>query len=241
MKLIVIRVNISNSNINNSNITNSATVNNGIMFVNNNNGSFNDCENHRHSPSSGLLEVVHIHWNHSSLQKVFDLFIGVRTIVRLSCVQLFVFQKGIQLPMKVSTIPGFYLPKGLASVLPVLISGLMCGISFQREQATNTLRTAINHTSADALKKFGGSPVKFSTNPNLSSTSTNLSAPHKNVRINAASALGLFMKLSSSVNTNHWYRLNEQHFKSNIVDFLYQPSISISASSPFHNNYINNQ
>ncbi|KAN0049996.1 hypothetical protein ACTA71_003094 [Dictyostelium dimigraforme] len=149
-----------------------------------------------------------------------------------------VFQKGIQLLVnetyeEVSTIPGFCLPKGLASVLPVLISGLMYGTSDQREQATNTLRTVINHTSADALKPFvmqitgplilviGDKfpwQVKAAILQTLSLLISKspasmkiflhqlqptfikcLSDSHKNVRTNAASALGLLMTLSSSV------------------------------------------
>ncbi|KAM9953278.1 hypothetical protein ACTFIR_008341 [Dictyostelium discoideum] len=149
-----------------------------------------------------------------------------------------VFQKGIQLLVsetyeEVSTIPGFCLPKGLASVLPVLISGLMYGTSDQREQATNTLRTVINHTSADALKPFvmqitgplilviGDKfpwQVKSAILQTLSLLISKspasmkiflhqlqptfikcLSDSHKNVRTNAASALGLLMTLSSSV------------------------------------------
>ncbi|KAK5582574.1 hypothetical protein RB653_004159 [Dictyostelium firmibasis] len=149
-----------------------------------------------------------------------------------------VFQKGIQLLVnetyeEVSTIPGFCLPKGLASVLPPLISGLMYGTSDQREQATNTLRTVINHTSADALKPFvmqitgplilviGDKfpwQVKAAILQTLSLLISKspasmkiflhqlqptfikcLSDSHKNVRTNAASALGLLMTLSTSV------------------------------------------
>jgi len=147
-------------------------------------------------------------------------------------------QKGIQMLATdtyedVKQIPGFCLPKGLASILPILLNGLMYGSSEQREQATNTLYTVINLTSQDALKpsvmqitgplilvigdKFPHQ-VKSAILATLSLLITKcpvsmkiflhqlqhifikcLGDQHKNVRNNAATALGLLMTLSASV------------------------------------------
>ncbi|KAF2074627.1 hypothetical protein CYY_004066 [Polysphondylium violaceum] len=147
-------------------------------------------------------------------------------------------QKGIQMLATdtyedVKSIPGFCLPKGLASILPILLNGLMYGSSEQREQATNTLYTVINLTSQDALKpsvmqitgplilvigdKFPHQ-VKSAILNTLSLLITKcpvsmkiflhqlqhifikcLGDQHKNVRNNAATALGLLMTLSASV------------------------------------------
>ncbi|KYQ88256.1 HEAT repeat-containing protein [Tieghemostelium lacteum] len=130
-------------------------------------------------------------------------------------------------------VPGFCIPKGLASVLPILINGLMYGTSDQRELATTTLFTCITYTTADGLKPFvmqiTGPLIlvigdKFPWNVKSAILQTlslliqkcplsmkiflhqlqptfikALSDPHKLVRNNAATALGLLMTLSTSV------------------------------------------
>eukprot|EP01133_Synstelium_polycarpum_P018804 gene18804-22495_t len=131
------------------------------------------------------------------------------------------------------TVPAFCLPKGLASVLPLLLNGLRYGAADQRELATNTLHTVISLTSQEGVKssvmeitgpliltigdKFPWG-VKAAILQTLALLITKcpasmkiflhqlqptfikaLSDPHKTVRNNAASALGLLMTLSPSV------------------------------------------
>eukprot|EP01132_Coremiostelium_polycephalum_P008022 gene8022-9867_t len=147
-------------------------------------------------------------------------------------------QKGIQFISNdqyetIETIPGFCLPKGLASVLPILLNGLLYGTSDQREQATNTLNTVIKLTSQDGLKPFVmqitgplilviGDKFPWQVKAAILSTLSlliskspasmkiflhqlqhtfikALSDTNKTVRNNAASALGLLMTLSTSV------------------------------------------
>ena len=51
-------------------------------------------------------------------------------------------------------LPGFCLPKGINSVLPIFLQGLMNGSAEQRTQAALALSDVIDRTSGDALKPF---------------------------------------------------------------------------------------
>ena len=51
-------------------------------------------------------------------------------------------------------LPGFCLPKGINSVLPIFLQGLMNGSAEQRTQAALALSDIVDRTSADALKPF---------------------------------------------------------------------------------------
>ena len=51
-------------------------------------------------------------------------------------------------------LPGFCLPKGINSVLPIFLQGLMNGTAEQRTQAALAISDVVDRTSADALKPF---------------------------------------------------------------------------------------
>ena len=51
-------------------------------------------------------------------------------------------------------LPGFCLPKGISSILPIFLQGLMNGSAEQRTQAALAISDVIDRTSPDALKPF---------------------------------------------------------------------------------------
>lgn len=53
-----------------------------------------------------------------------------------------------------SDLPGFALPKGINSVLPIFLQGLMNGTADQRTQSALAISDIVDRTSADSLKPF---------------------------------------------------------------------------------------